>query len=486
MCPQYTGALRLNWPTHKLVRQREMTASLTTIWQRISQLGVNTLMPFYLVQKRIVFNQTVAGLTILSALHLTYLGCTQHNNWPPMVVALLGVAAGLLALWFMRMKRFQWAVTVLFTAFPALAAVYAIITGIPVVYFAHFILLVLAFYLLRTNRSTLLAGAFIFACFIFGFGYQLITAYSLTMRLLLFATSVFVLGFVVLYGIRKQVCQYEAALKANNIYLKQARQNAEIQKAALEKQAVLLEQQTTTLTELNEIKTRLFSILSHDLRGHVHAIHHALQLGNSTSEGHEFLLQNLPALEKDAADACSLLEGILTWSKTLLHAAQPAMEPVELGHLVKGVLKFYEATADKKAVFFQVQMDRRLMASCDRNMMETVFRNIINNAIKFSATGQPVVVTGKLEQGCVVIAITNKGQSIEPQLLKRIAEDEFTGLSLAAGTDSGIGLLLTKELLQKNQGLLHIYSRQEAGTTVVVKIPHMPAFAALSQPVCSN
>lgn len=113
----------------------------------------------------------------------------------------------------------------------------------------------------------------------------------------------------------------------------------------------MLKKQTTALTELNEIKPRLFSILSHDLRCHVLAIYNAVQVSNNSEEGRAFVLHNLSALEKDTVDARNLLEGIMGWSKTLLYAAQPVIESVDLGHLVKGVVKFYEAATTKKKQF---------------------------------------------------------------------------------------------------------------------------------------
>ena len=229
------------------------------------------------------------------------------------------------------------------------------------------------------------------------------------------------------------------------------------------------------LQELNQAKTRFLSILSHDLRGPLSGIMELSQLlsDRSTTLPQSEILEMLRILNKSAQNTYHLLENLLEWSK--IQGGCMAFQPTNLrvGNMVRDILTIYdEWMADKSVVaVMDISYDHLVMA--DNHMLQTIFRNLISNAIKFSRNGGKVTISAEIREDFVLFSVKDDGigmQGLLQQDLFRI--DCKTNRKGTLGeSSSGIGLHLCKEFVEKHHGKIWAESEENKGSTFYFTLP---------------
>jgi signal transduction histidine kinase len=229
------------------------------------------------------------------------------------------------------------------------------------------------------------------------------------------------------------------------------------------------------LTRQIAMKDRFFSIIAHDLKNPMNNI-----LGFS-----ELLLMKIKrndigememishAIKNSVIQTYNLLENLLEWSLSQSKKIPFAPEKIDLRQLIEEEKDFYLSFVASKKLTIEFIGEKDIKIFADRNMLKTILRNLITNAVKYSHTGGKIMIESKLLPSFVEIAITDTGVGIAPNRLEKIftLDEKITTRGTAEEKGSGLGLLLCKEFIEKHKGKIWINSEPQKGTTVFFTLP---------------
>ena len=238
---------------------------------------------------------------------------------------------------------------------------------------------------------------------------------------------------------------------------------------------MLLEKQAKELQELNATKDKFMSIIAHDLRSPFNAIigFSDLMIKNFHQLDEETFLKGLKIIESASNHAYKLLENLLTWARNQTEKSQYSPEMLNLSQLVHEALKTIESTAVHKKISFSTSINKNLQVFADQNMLDSIIRNLVTNAIKFSFKEGKVRIKAILTENGVCISVSDKGIGISSDRLASIFEiDKHTNTN---GTEnelgSGLGLILCKDFVTRHNGKIWIESTLNKGTKVSFTLP---------------
>lgn len=238
---------------------------------------------------------------------------------------------------------------------------------------------------------------------------------------------------------------------------------------------MLLEKQAKELQELNATKDKFMSIIAHDLRSPFNAIigFSDLMIKNFHQLDEETFLKGLKIIESASNHAYKLLENLLIWARNQTEKSQYSPEMLNLSQLVHEALKTIESTAVHKKISFSTSINKNLQVFADQNMLDSIIRNLVTNAIKFSFKEGKVRIKAILTENGVCISVSDKGIGISSERLASIFEiDKHTNTN---GTEnelgSGLGLILCKDFVARHNGEIWIESTLNKGTKVSFTMP---------------
>lgn len=231
------------------------------------------------------------------------------------------------------------------------------------------------------------------------------------------------------------------------------------------------------LQRVNETKNKHLSIIGHDLRGPVSGIKTALELiVEDLEEGAADLneiKQTLKALSDNADAAFALLVNLFDWVRNEMDSIEYKPENLVVRELIEETGALLSHNMQKKGLKLRVIADKNLEAYADRNMVLTILRNLISNAIKFSYAGQKITVEVSPGQKNVEIVVSDEGVGIEESKLQGIFD--YSSTKSTRGTDkekgTGIGLILVKEFVDANKGRISVHSEEGKGTSFIFTLP---------------
>lgn len=219
------------------------------------------------------------------------------------------------------------------------------------------------------------------------------------------------------------------------------------------------------LDELNNVKTRLLSILSHDLRSPILNIKSAIYLLRNRGISKEEFQHKLGLLLSTVSNASSLLDNLLTWSSTHFYSGKITRKNVHLRVLTDNVIDVMSSQASQKEVDLYNEIDEHLLISVEPSLLETVLRNLLSNAIKFTEKGY-VKISAEKSESTVMVKVQDTGvgmpESIMNDLFSWDRKVSIRGTKNERG--SGIGLLISKEFIEMHQGKISVESEIGKGT----------------------
>jgi len=257
---------------------------------------------------------------------------------------------------------------------------------------------------------------------------------------------------------------YNEKKKANHLL---HQKNVEISR-----QNVEIHEQAQQLRELNNLKDKLFSIISHDLRsplGSLITLLNLTQEGYFTADGFKDVIDEL---SKNVGYTSELLENLLRWAQSQMQGLKVVPSTFNIREVADGKLKLYEEQAQNKGITLRNQIDPQITAYADSAMIELVFRNLIANAIKFCDKGSVVTTTASHSNGLVMVSVSDTGQGISSENLKKLFGSEIfstRGTSNEKGT--GLGLLLCKDFVSLNGGEIWAKSVEGVGSEFFFTLP---------------
>lgn len=241
-------------------------------------------------------------------------------------------------------------------------------------------------------------------------------------------------------------------------------------------QTAEIAQQTAQLEELGQTKDKLFSIIAHDLRGPIGSMKNLPDLLGYIWETSDkaSIAQFSGTLKRSIGSVYDLLESLLAWAQVQTGEFKLNPKNVELAPLLDRVLALYEGAASPKQVRLKLKpIADDLSLFTDSDALQTILRNVVNNAIKFSKPNTEVTLSVEEDvSGMVVFSVQDQGigmsQETVAQLFKVGKKHIKEGTS--GEKSSGLGLVLVKDLIEALQGKISIQSEEGKGTLIKIYI----------------
>ena len=227
---------------------------------------------------------------------------------------------------------------------------------------------------------------------------------------------------------------------------------------------------------INAEKDKFFSIIAHDLRGPLSAFVDATQI--LTEEIQNMDLEEIKditmSMKTSASNIYGLLENLLEWSRLRRGAMDFVPENLNLKKKIEASIDVLSESARKKRIGLTISVPGELEIRADIHMFDTIIRNLISNAIKFTISGGKVIVTANYNgDHYIVVKISDSGIGMAPELRDKLFQiDEKTSRPGTEGeTSTGLGLLLCKEFIEKHGGKIWVESSVGQGSTFSFSLP---------------
>lgn len=226
------------------------------------------------------------------------------------------------------------------------------------------------------------------------------------------------------------------------------------------------------LEELNEVKSRVFSLVSHDMRGplgNLKAVLSLIEGGHLSKEEEKDIFQQL---NTDVERTYDFLQNLLVWAKSQMEGFAPIFVQVELRKVVKKVFYIVEAQADKKSIKLRNQIEKDIFVNSDEDVLNVILLNLISNAIKFTHTKGEIIITNIIESGKVKIAIRDNGVGIVEEHQSKIFGDvKFTTQGTNNEKGTGFGLSMCRDFVKILGGDIWFESVENKGTIFYFTLP---------------
>jgi signal transduction histidine kinase/ligand-binding sensor domain-containing protein len=234
-----------------------------------------------------------------------------------------------------------------------------------------------------------------------------------------------------------------------------------------------IENQSQVLTHSNATKDKLFSIISHDLRGPVHQLRQILNMmeaGYISTE--EFQNRLVPDLRERVGYVASLTDNLLHWARGQMQGIQVKPSVFNLKDVVVENVNLLSAQAANKGVRLSDIVASDLEVYADMDMIRLVLRNLMSNAVKFTPPDGSIEVSANTNLHYVIVSVRDTGMGLSPEDTEMILrKDYFTRTGTAGEKGSGLGLMLCREFIEKNKGTFSIESERGKGSTFLFSVP---------------
>jgi signal transduction histidine kinase len=222
----------------------------------------------------------------------------------------------------------------------------------------------------------------------------------------------------------------------------------------------LLIAQKTELEQLNDLKDKYFSIISHDLKGPIFGVKELINLTQTGLISNEEFIELLPEVSKNMENVSQLLENLLAWTSSQLRGEQVILETFDIKKVLTQQKQILGRIAAEKNININIDIqEAEFRVVGDKNMVDLIIRNLINNALKFSPPSSEVVINAELEGDLTRITVKDFGSGISEENLKKINEGvSFTTKGQNNENGTGLGLILVREYIKKNSGKLQVES----------------------------
>jgi signal transduction histidine kinase len=245
--------------------------------------------------------------------------------------------------------------------------------------------------------------------------------------------------------------------------------------AQLEKTNQKLNKSARALEQLNAAKNRFFSIIAHDLKNPFNAL-----LGFSEMISSNFnelkeseLREYLGIVHQSTQNLFKLLENLLKWSASQTGSMHYLPDKFDLVSLIHSEMNLMRIGLARKQIDISVNLPDELMIISDKQMISTVIRNLLDNAVKFTGKGGSIRITARKENEAVYAEVADSGIGIPEDMKKKLFRLDST--TCRKGTEKeeggGLGLILCKELILKANGEIGMTSNQEKGSKFWFRLP---------------
>lgn len=274
---------------------------------------------------------------------------------------------------------------------------------------------------------------------------------------LLIAFAIVLIFFVLFYLKRSNGAKYTKDLEDRNHKIK------------LQNEAIL--EQSKRLESINNVKDKLFSIVSHDLKDSLTSTKGFIDLLKDGQLSQEEFHSLLPELSENANNASLLLFNLLNWSKSQMQSLKPKPSLFDIQKVFDEKIKLVERKMQNKGIALRdTTMSDFVFA--DRSMVEIIIQNLLANAVKFCVKGDTITISNKVSNGNAIFSVSDSGVGITVENQHKLfGNNTFTTVGTGDEKGTGLGLTICRELVELNQGRIWVDSELNVGSTFFIELP---------------
>jgi two-component system, sensor histidine kinase and response regulator len=424
-----------------------------------------------------IFNQ-INFLGVLTGLIVPAAGLNSEGYMPilALVIAFSPFIISIIALLLNYFKKHQFALVWYFLLYPTVTSIVyfgGIDVGIELFYILY---AVLAVFFLQRISTILFTISFSVVCYLVVF--TLHGKYNYVMKdinpyFYFFnqALSLFFI-FLGLILIKKENNDYQEKISSINKQLISTNDELNKNRLALLEKTNLLEVQTNSLEELNALKNRMFSIISHDLKNPIYSLRNLFVSVNRYNMSGDEIKILVPDILNDLNYTTSLMDNLLLWAKSQMQGFSINLQEINLKNSIEETINLLHLQAQTKKIVLSQIMDSAIDIYVDKDMISLVLRNLISNAIKFTPEEGIVQISAVVKKAFVEISIKDSGIGISKHDIAKLFIGDFKskkGTNNENGT--GLGLMLCKEFIDKHEGEISVLSEIDKGSTFIFTVP---------------
>lgn len=238
---------------------------------------------------------------------------------------------------------------------------------------------------------------------------------------------------------------------------------------------LLQEEKEIQVKKLLDDKDQFFSIIAHDLKGPFNGIIglSELLLEKDNELNNEETNEFIELIHQSSKNTFSLLDNLLTWAQSQTGSLTFNPKKIEISSITDKTIHLLANIAKNKNISIQSEIEKNQYVFADNNMLETIFRNLISNAIKFTNNNGLVVVSMKKENNQIVFSIQDNGIGIAPKNIANLFAINQKNNTLGTNdeTGTGLGLMLCKDFVEKHGGKIWVESDINRGSNFRFTIP---------------
>ena len=238
---------------------------------------------------------------------------------------------------------------------------------------------------------------------------------------------------------------------------------------------LIIENQNEELLRLNAAKDKFFSIIAHDLKSPFYAITGFSDLLLECIEERDFegIDKYTKIINQSSKKALELLLNLMEWSQIQTGRMKWSPEPFDINTTAEEAKVLLSGNAEQKTISINNNIAKGTIVHADKVMISTVLRNLISNAVKFTRTNGSITLTSEQRPDEVVISVKDNGVGMTQEESDKLFKIDgvYSTLGTQQEKGTGLGLILCKEFLEKNNGKIWVESTVEVGTTFHFSLP---------------
>lgn len=246
-------------------------------------------------------------------------------------------------------------------------------------------------------------------------------------------------------------------------------------KVKLEEELEIINKKLKHLLKLNAEKDQFITILAHDLRAPFSGILGLLEVlsENFTENSTDKNVMLINSIKKSAKNTLYLLEGLINWTKSQLGNLPFGPKEYNIREVCEEIFELLHPLAELKKIKFNQHIDETTIVFADLNMLKTILRNLISNAIKYTNEGGCIDINTEKSQSFITISVSDNGVGMSPSILNQLFSTSYVRSSNGTSDEkgSGLGLLICKELVEKNGGKIIAESELGRGSKFKIMLP---------------
>lgn len=476
---RHIGRLRYKWPSRpRSNHNRTIASRMEALSQKsvqflddIKSFGFTKTMDELEKGKLSIFNQLnfFQFLTGIILPLISFLSSYRHFPLNSFVMATPPAWVNLLVLYLNLYYRYEAGLITYFILYPLVTS-FVYMSGMNLGVDLYFILngILAVFFLPLISQMLFCVGLSMVSYFVLAVlnSHDPSQLHSVNLFLYLFNQITAILFiFYALFLIKRENHLYQLGIQGTNRALQETNEKIERQKKEIEEKAV-------ELGELNSLKNKLFSVISHDLKTPMYALRNLFGSMQQSGMSGEEIKSLLPDVVTDLNYTTGLMENLLHWVKSQMSAASIHLQPLDMHAIAEEVFNVQQLQAASKHITIKCTIPANCIAYADKDMVKLVLRNLLSNAIKFTPEKGKISIAVKPDGDYWMVAVKDSGIGMDQEALARIHQHNYyTTSGTAKESGTGLGLMLCKDFIIKNGGRLFIESEPGKGSTFSFTVP---------------